>query len=120
MSQSHLDALSDVVAEMVAHLLQEQLAPILSTLKEHARLLDCHTALLNHSTVMNRYNIGKLDDLRELQNNEKLVTPVFLFLATTHISPLMMQLHVTVLCPPRATKSPHLSQPATCTTPPTD
>ncbi|KAH9978683.1 hypothetical protein BGW80DRAFT_1280391 [Lactifluus volemus] len=70
MSQPHLDALSDVVAEMVSHLLQEQLAPILSTLKEHARLLDCHTALLNHSTVMNRYNIGKLDDLRELQNNE--------------------------------------------------
>jgi hypothetical protein len=119
MSQPHLDALSDVVAEMVAHLLQERLAPILSTLKEHARLLDCHTALLNHSTVMNRYNIGKLDDLRDLQNNEKLVTAFFLFLATTHISSLI-QLHVTILRPPRATTSPHLSQPPTCTIPPTD
>jgi hypothetical protein len=86
MSQPHLDALSDVVAEMVAHLLQEQLAPILSILKEHARLLDCHTALLNHSTVMNRYNIGKLDDLRDLQNNEKLVTPIFFSSHNTHLT----------------------------------
>jgi hypothetical protein len=63
-----MDELSDIVAATVDRLLQEQLAPILGTLKEHARLLDCHTALLNHSTVMNRYNVGKLDDLRDIQN----------------------------------------------------
>jgi precorrin-4 methylase len=67
----HLDQLSDTVAAMVAHLLQEQLAPIIETLREHARLLDCHTALLNHSTTMNRYNVGKLEDLRDLQNSVK-------------------------------------------------
>ncbi|KAI0256610.1 hypothetical protein BJV78DRAFT_1150607 [Lactifluus subvellereus] len=65
----HLDQLSDAVAVMVAHLLQEQLAPIVDTLREHARLLDFHTALLNHSTIMSRYNVGKLDDLRDLQNS---------------------------------------------------
>ncbi|KAI0248943.1 hypothetical protein BJV78DRAFT_739412 [Lactifluus subvellereus] len=65
----HLDQLSDTVAAMVAHLLQEQLAPIVETLREHARLLDCHTALLNHGTIMSRYNVGKLDDLRDLQNS---------------------------------------------------
>ncbi|KAI0256611.1 hypothetical protein BJV78DRAFT_1150608 [Lactifluus subvellereus] len=67
----HLDQLSDAVAVMVAHLLQEQLAPIVDTLREHARLLDFHTALLNHSTIMSRYNVGKLDDLRDLQNSVK-------------------------------------------------
>ncbi|KAH9034883.1 hypothetical protein EDB85DRAFT_1889607 [Lactarius pseudohatsudake] len=54
---------------MVACILQEQLAPILETIREHSRLLDWHSALLNHSTVMNRYNVGKLDDLRDLQTN---------------------------------------------------
>ena len=67
----HFDELGDIVAAMVARLLQEQLAPILGTLKEHARLLDVHTALLNHSTTMNRYNVGKLHDLRDLQNSVK-------------------------------------------------
>jgi hypothetical protein len=70
-SAGHFDELGDIVAAMVARLLQEQLAPILGTLKEHARLLDVHTALLNHSTAMNRYNVGKLEDLRDLQNSVK-------------------------------------------------
>ncbi|KAI0305654.1 hypothetical protein B0F90DRAFT_1666492 [Multifurca ochricompacta] len=65
----HLSEFSDSVANIVASLLQEQLAPILETLQGHARLLDCHTALLNHSTVINRYNVGKLDDLRDLQTS---------------------------------------------------
>lgn len=54
---------------MVACVLQEQLAPILETIREHSRLLDWHSALLNHSTIMNRYNAGKLEDLRDLQTN---------------------------------------------------
>jgi hypothetical protein len=55
------------MATMTASILQEQLAPILTTLREHAKLLDLHAALINHSTVMNRYNVGKLDDIRDLQ-----------------------------------------------------
>ncbi|KAH9083628.1 hypothetical protein EDB83DRAFT_32022 [Lactarius deliciosus] len=64
-----LHEISDSVTAMVACILQEQLAPILETIREHSRLLDWHSALLNHSTVMNRYNVGKLDDLRDLQTN---------------------------------------------------
>ncbi|KAH9013667.1 hypothetical protein EDB84DRAFT_1532247 [Lactarius hengduanensis] len=45
--------ISDSVAAM------EQLAPILETIREHSKLLDWHSALLNHSTIMNRYNVGK-------------------------------------------------------------
>jgi len=67
----HLAEISDSVAAMVACILQEQLAPILETIREHSRLLDLHSALLNHSTIMNRYNVGKLDDLRDLQTNVK-------------------------------------------------
>ena len=65
------DDFSDAMANMTASILQEQLAPILETLREHARLLDLHAALLNHSTAMNRYNVGKLDDIRDFQNNIK-------------------------------------------------
>lgn len=65
------DDFSDAMANMTASVLQEQLAPILETLREHARLLDLHAALLNHSTAMNRYNVGKLDDIRDFQNNIK-------------------------------------------------
>ena len=67
----YLNEIGDSVASMVACLLQEQLAPILETIREHSRLLDWHSALLNHSTIMNRYNVGKLDDLRDLQTNVK-------------------------------------------------
>ncbi|KAI9432105.1 hypothetical protein H4582DRAFT_2102545 [Lactarius indigo] len=65
----HLNEISDSVATMVACILQEQLAPILETIREHSKLLDWHSALLNHSTIMNHYNVGKLDDLRDLQTN---------------------------------------------------
>jgi len=68
---SYPDEFSDTVAKMTASILQEQLAPIVDTLREHARLLDLHAALLNHSTAMNRYNVGKLDDIRDFQNNIK-------------------------------------------------
>ncbi|KAI9442302.1 hypothetical protein H4582DRAFT_1927642 [Lactarius indigo] len=64
-----LHEISDSVAAMVACILQEQLVPIMETIREHSRLLDWHSALLNHSTIMNRYNVGKLDDLRDLQTN---------------------------------------------------
>jgi hypothetical protein len=67
----NLNEIGDSVAAMVACVLQEQLAPILETVREHSRLLDWHSALLNHSTLMNRYNVGKLDDLRDLQTNVK-------------------------------------------------
>ena len=67
----YLNEISDSVASMVAYLLQEQLVPILETIREHSRLLDWHSALLNHNAIMNRYNIGKLDDLRDLQTNVK-------------------------------------------------
>ncbi|KAF8502116.1 hypothetical protein F5888DRAFT_1669362, partial [Russula emetica] len=66
---SYPDEFSDTVAKMTASILQEQLAPIVDTLREHARLLDLHAALLNHSTAMNRYNVGKIDDIRDFQNN---------------------------------------------------
>ncbi|KAH8994065.1 hypothetical protein EDB92DRAFT_1815337 [Lactarius akahatsu] len=69
LNAEQLHEMSDSVAAMVACILQEQLAPILETIREHSRLLDWHSALLNHSTVMNRYNVGKLDDLRDLQTN---------------------------------------------------
>ena len=65
------DEFSDAMANMTASIVQEQLAPILETLREHARLLDVHAALLNHSTTMNRYNVGKIDDIRDFQNNIK-------------------------------------------------
>jgi hypothetical protein len=65
------DEFSDTVAKVTASILQEQLAPIVETLREHARLLDLHSALLNHSTAMNRYNVGKTDDIRDFQNNIK-------------------------------------------------
>ena len=68
---SYPDEFSDTVAKMTASILQEQLAPIVETLREHARLLDLHAALLNHSTAMNRYNVGKIDDIRDFQNNIK-------------------------------------------------
>jgi len=68
---SRPDELSDAVAKMTASILEEQLAPIVETLREHARLLDLHAALLNHSTAMNHYNVGKLDDIRDFQNNIK-------------------------------------------------
>jgi hypothetical protein len=61
----------DEFSDTVASILQEQLAPIVETLREHARLLDLHAALLNHSTTMNRYNVGKIDDIRDFQNNIK-------------------------------------------------
>ena len=48
------DKFNDTVAEMTASILQEQLAPIVETMREHARLLDLHAALLNHSTAMNQ------------------------------------------------------------------
>jgi hypothetical protein len=59
------------MADLTARIVQEQLAPILETMREHAKLLDVHTALLNHSTAMNRYNVGKLDDIRDFQTNIK-------------------------------------------------
>jgi hypothetical protein len=68
---SYPDEFSDAMAEMTASILQEQLAPIVDTLREHARLLDLHAALLNHSTAMSRYNVGKIDDIRDFQNNVK-------------------------------------------------
>ena len=68
---NNLNEIGDSVAVMVACVLQEQLAPILEAICEHSRLLDWHSALLNHSTLMNRYNVGKLDDLRDLQTNVK-------------------------------------------------
>lgn len=67
----HLNEISDSVAAMVACILQEQLAPILETIREHSKHLNWHSALLNHSTIMNHYNVGKLDDLRDLQTNVK-------------------------------------------------
>ena len=67
----HLNEISDSIAVMVACILQEQLAPIQEAIREHSKLLDWHSALLNHSTVMNHYNVGKLDDLRDLQTNVK-------------------------------------------------
>lgn len=68
---SYPDEFSEAVAKMTASILQEQLAPIVEKLREHARLLDVQTALLNHSTAMNRYNVGKTDDIRDFQNNIK-------------------------------------------------
>lgn len=68
---SYPDAFTDSMSNMVTSILQEQLAPILGTLREHARLLDLHAALLNHSTAINRYNVGKLDDIRDFQTNLK-------------------------------------------------
>ena len=68
---SYPDELSEAVAKMTASILQEQLAPIVETLREHARLLDLHSALLNHSTAVNRYNVGKIHEIRDLQNNVK-------------------------------------------------
>jgi hypothetical protein len=68
---SYPDDFNDTVAKMTASILQEQLVPIVETLREHARLLDVHAALLNHSTAMNRYNVGKIDDIRDFQNNIK-------------------------------------------------
>ncbi|KAI0266716.1 hypothetical protein BC834DRAFT_969239 [Gloeopeniophorella convolvens] len=59
----------DSIASLVASLLKEQLAPIIETLREHARVLDYHTALLNHHTVMAEYNVGKMEDLRDIQVN---------------------------------------------------
>ena len=41
------DEFSDTMAKMIASIVQEQLAPIVETLREHARLLDLHAALLN-------------------------------------------------------------------------
>ena len=67
----NLNEIGDSVAAMVACVLQEQLAPILEAVREHSRLLDWHSALLNHSTLVNRYNVGKLEDLRDLQTNVK-------------------------------------------------
>ena len=68
---SYPDEFSDTVAKVTASILQEQLTPIFETLREHAKLLDLHAALLNHSTAMNRYNVGKSDDIRDFQNNIK-------------------------------------------------
>ncbi len=65
------DEFSDSLADLTARIVQEQLAPILETLQEHAKLLDLSAALLNHSTAMNRYNVGKLDDIRDFQANIK-------------------------------------------------
>lgn len=63
---SYPDEFSDKVAKVTASILQEQLAPIVETLRG---LLDLHSALLNDGTAMNRYNAGKTDDVREFQNN---------------------------------------------------
>lgn len=41
------DEYSDTIAKMITSILQGQLAPIVETLREHARLLDFHVALLN-------------------------------------------------------------------------
>jgi|HubBroStandDraft_3_1064219.scaffolds.fasta_scaffold556215_1 hypothetical protein len=65
------DEFSDSMANLMANIVQEQLAPVLETLRENAKLLDLHAALLNHSTAMNRYNVGKLDDIRDFQANIK-------------------------------------------------
>lgn len=65
------DEFSDSMANLTASIVQEQLAPILETLRGHAKLLDLHAALLNHSTAMNRYNVGKLEDIRDFQTNIK-------------------------------------------------
>jgi hypothetical protein len=56
---------SDTMTKITVSMLQEQLAPIVETMREHARLLDLHAALLNHSTAINRYNVGKIDDMRD-------------------------------------------------------
>jgi hypothetical protein len=53
------------MAKIAASMLQEQLAPIVETMREHTTLLDLHAALLNHRTAMNRYNVGKIDDMRD-------------------------------------------------------
>ena len=65
------DEFSDAMANLTASVIQDQLAPILQTLREHAKMLNLHAALLNHSTAMNRYNVGKLDDIRDFQTNIK-------------------------------------------------
>jgi hypothetical protein len=65
------DDFIDSLANLTTSVLQEQLAPIFQTLREHANLIDVLTALLNHSTEMNRYNVGKIEDIRDFQNNIK-------------------------------------------------
>ena len=68
---SYPDEFGDSMADLTARIVQEQLTPILETLREHAKLLDLHAALLNHNAAMNRYNVGKLDDIRDFQANIK-------------------------------------------------
>jgi hypothetical protein len=60
---------------MITSIQQDQLATIVEALREDARLLDLHAALdlLNHSTAMNHYNVGKTDDIHDFQNNIKQV-----------------------------------------------
>jgi hypothetical protein len=72
---SYPDEFSDTVAKMITSILQDQLATIVEALREDARLLDLHAALdlLNHSTAINRYNLGKIDDIRDFHNNIKQV-----------------------------------------------
>ena len=63
----NLNNMSGSVVAMVACVLQKQLPSAdlsMETVREHWRLLDWHSALLNHSTLMKGYKVGKLDDLR--------------------------------------------------------
>ena len=67
-------ALSELIKIKVTSLIQERLKPIVSELAAQHRMLQTHSALLKYNHNVNDYQMGRLENLRDLEQSIKCVS----------------------------------------------
>ena len=67
-------ALSEIIKAKVAALIQEQLKPVVSELAAQHQILQTHSALLRYNHNVNDYQMGRLENLRDLEQSIKCVS----------------------------------------------
>lgn len=67
-------ALSEIIKAKVATLIQEQLKPVVSELAAQHQILQTHSALLRYNHNVNDYQMGRLENLRDLEQSIKCVS----------------------------------------------
>jgi hypothetical protein len=65
--------LSESIKTKVAALIQEQLQPVVHELAAQHQMLQSHTALLKHNHNVNDYQMGWIENLRDLEQSIKSV-----------------------------------------------
>ena len=67
-------ALSELIKTKVASLIQEHLKPVVSELAAQQQILQTHSALLRYNHNVNDYQMGRLENLRDLEQSIKCVS----------------------------------------------